>query len=342
MLSNRKRLILKAIVENYSKEDKPISSDLLSKIPYLQFSSATIRFDMNQLEKKGYLCKNHKSSGRIPSLKGYVFYLNNLITRKHETIEIFSLFELLTNKKSLNKEKIVKEILQLVSQKTNHIIINAKPDILKTSKIKKIDLFFVNSKQAVISIITDKGNLEHQNIFFEKKKEFIIDDLQKVIKLFNNLLIDKNINEVLNIIQSNYFKDKIIQNLEYQNQLIQFFLESFYNFLINNTSVYGISNFLELYKEKKSTDDIKDIYEILDKEKLINFFFSSRKIICKLANQISLIPYKKFIFLSIPYNINENEKGFLAILGSDIIKYQEIIPILEYLSAHISHLYDNK
>lgn len=72
-------------------------------------------------------------------------------------------------------------------------------------------------------------------------------------------------------------------------------------------------------------------------------FYGSKEFVCKLANQISLIPYnKKFIFISVPYNINEDEKGFIALLGSHITKYQEIIPILEYLSAHISNLYEKK
>ncbi|MEZ0180569.1 heat-inducible transcriptional repressor HrcA ['Camptotheca acuminata' phytoplasma] len=339
MLSNRKRLILKAIVENYSKEEKPVGSKLLSQVPYLKFSSATIRYDMYQLEKRGYLEKTHTSSGRIPSLKGYVFYLNNLITRKQEIIEIFFLFEKIVHRKNLDKERIIQEILKLVSQLTNHVIINIKPDILKASQVKKIDLIFVNSQQAVILILTNKGNLQYQNIFFDKEQKLIEKDLREIIEVFNYLLVGKYLDQVLEIIQSRVFKEKIIKNIEYKEELIQFFLDSFYNLLVNNASVYGVSNFLEFYKDK-ITASVKDVYDILDKGKLINFFFDSKKATLKLANQISLIPYKKFIFLSIPYNINENEKGFIAVLGFDIVKYQEIIPILEYLSAHISHLYE--
>ncbi|MFW8664847.1 DeoR family transcriptional regulator, partial [Candidatus Phytoplasma citri] len=68
MISNRERLILKAIIEHHSVHQQPISSKFLSCLSYLKYSSATIRYDMAQLEKKGYLCKTHISSGRIPSL----------------------------------------------------------------------------------------------------------------------------------------------------------------------------------------------------------------------------------------------------------------------------------
>lgn len=339
MLSNRERLILKAVVENYSKEKKPIGSELLSKIPYLNFSSATIRHDMMQLDKKGYLKKTHKSSGRIPSLKGYIFYLNNLITRKQENMEILSLLDKIIQKKDLNKEKIIQEVLKLLCNLTNHAIINVKPDILKTSKIKKIDLVLVNEEQAIIFIITNKGNLQHKNIFSDEYQNFKIDEFKKIINILNNLLVDKYLNEAFQIIQSDLFKIKIKRYIQYQEQLIQFFLDAFRNFLNNSTSFYGVSKFLTSYEEQDET--IKDIYEIFNKNgNLSNFFCESKEVICKLANQISLIPYKKFIFISIPYYINENEKGFIAIVSSHIIKYQEIIPILEYLSAHISHLYE--
>ncbi|WP_341266785.1 heat-inducible transcriptional repressor HrcA [Candidatus Phytoplasma fraxini] len=341
MLSNRERLILKAVVENYSKEKKPISSELLSKTPYLKYSSATIRYDMLQLEKKGYLEKTHKSSGRIPSLEGYIFYLNNLITRKIENIEIVSLFEQIIQKKHLNKEKIVKEILKLLCDLTNHAIINIKPDVLKTSKIQKIDLIYVNINQAIIFIATNKGNLQHQNIFLDEEKNFQIEDLKKVINIFDKFLIGKYLNEALNIIQSEIFKQTIQQHIKYQKKLIDFFLKAFSNFCNNSASVYGVNNFLTSYEEKDI--NIKDIYEIFDKKKLSNLFYDSKDFICTLANQISLIPYnKKFIFISIPYSINEDEKGFIAVLGSNITKYQEIIPILEYLSSHISNLYEKK
>ncbi|QTX02589.1 heat-inducible transcription repressor [Candidatus Phytoplasma luffae] len=341
MLSNRNRLILKAVVENYLKYEKPIGSELLSKIPYLNFSSATLRYDMNQLEKKGYLEKTHTSSGRIPSLKGYIFYFNNLITRKQETIEIFSLFEQISHKNNLNKEKIIKEILKLVSELTNNVIINIRPNILQTSKIKKIDLIFINSRQIVILTVTDKGNLQYKNIFFEEGKELVLENLEKVVVIFNDFLVDKYLYEVLDIIQSDIFITKISKYIEYKEKFIKFFLDSFYKFLLSNVSIYGLSNFLDSY-EHKTDIVIKDFYEALDKKKLINFFCNPPEVICKLANQISLMPYQKFILLSIPYNINENEKGFLAVLNFNIMKYQELIPILEYLSAHISHLYEKK
>lgn len=338
MLSNRKKLILKAVIENYSKESQPISSQLLAGLPYLNFSSATIRYDMVQLEKKGYLQKNHKSSGRVPSLKGYIFYLNNLMTRQQKKIPILSLFEKIIKEKDLNKEQIIKKILKLLSNLTNYATISIGSNILKVSKISKIDLILVSSEQAIILIIIDKGDLQYQNICLEKDKNLTIFNLKKVIEFLNNLLVEKTLYKSLELIKSNEIKEKIQKYVKCHKQLISILYESFYNFVSNNSKIYGLTEFFQ-----NSFFDVRTIKEmmfILDKRELNKIFFSSSETVCQINNQIRLIPYKQFIIISIPYYINEDEKGFIGILGPLIMKYQEVIPLLEYLSVHFSQLYE--
>ena len=101
MLSNRQKLILKAIVEEYVESNEPVGSKVLTEKPYLDFSSATIRYDMQDLEENGYLEKTHTSSGRVPSQKGYRYYVDNLVTRDDEIATIYplidELFEYLTS-----------------------------------------------------------------------------------------------------------------------------------------------------------------------------------------------------------------------------------------------------
>ena len=89
MLSDRQKLILKAIIEEYVSTNEPVGSKSLTSKPYLDFSSATIRYDMQQLEEDGYLEKTHTSSGRIPSEVGYRYYVDNLIIRDDEVINYY-------------------------------------------------------------------------------------------------------------------------------------------------------------------------------------------------------------------------------------------------------------
>jgi heat-inducible transcriptional repressor len=342
LLSDRKRLILKAVIENYSEKNQPIGSKLLTSLNYLRFSSATIRYDMVQLEKEGYLVKNHKSSGRIPSLKGYIFYLKHLMTRKSGTLKMISLFEKIINKKTLNKDKIIKEVLKLLCNLTNYVTLNIEPDIFKTSKISKINLIFLSLEQAIILVITNKGHLRHQNIFFTKEESLEHEKLNKIIKILDNLLFNKYLFEALNLIQSEVIKNKIKKYcFQYTEKLIKFLNETFCNFMKNNSYIYGLSNFFN-NQNSKNLQTIQEVIKILDNKELNKIFSDSNDLVYRLVNQVTLLPYKKFVIISIPYNINENEKGFIGILGPLIMKYHEIIPILEYLSAHLSQLYENK
>ena len=79
MLDDRKKRVLQAIVEEYINTAEPVSSNALTYNHGLDYSSATIRNEMAELEKNGYLDKTHTSSGRIPSEKGYRYYVDELM-----------------------------------------------------------------------------------------------------------------------------------------------------------------------------------------------------------------------------------------------------------------------
>ena len=79
MLDDRKKKVLQAIVEEYINTAEPVSSNALTVNHGLNYSSATIRNEMADLEKAGYLDKTHTSSGRIPSEKGYRYYVDELL-----------------------------------------------------------------------------------------------------------------------------------------------------------------------------------------------------------------------------------------------------------------------
>ena len=87
MLDDRKKKVLQAIVEEYVNTAEPVSSSSLTNHEDLNYSSATIRNEMADLEKAGYLEKTHTSSGRIPSEKGYRYYVDELLQDDNISLE---------------------------------------------------------------------------------------------------------------------------------------------------------------------------------------------------------------------------------------------------------------
>ena len=103
MLNDRKKRILQAIVDEYVDTAEPVSSGVISQKYGIDFSSATIRNEMAELEKEGYLDKVHTSSGRVPSAKGYRLYVDELLKEQNLSIE-----ETNNRNEVIRREKIVK------------------------------------------------------------------------------------------------------------------------------------------------------------------------------------------------------------------------------------------
>ena len=115
MLSARQMLIFKYIVEEFIETAEPVGSKLLMTKYELPYSSATIRNEMSKLEELGFLVKTHTSSGRVPSKKGYYYYVNTLLQPnvdeqvKNQVATIFS-----DTHQSLNS--LIKESCEMLSQ----------------------------------------------------------------------------------------------------------------------------------------------------------------------------------------------------------------------------------
>ncbi len=112
MITNRQKDILKEIVEEYIKTAKPVSSNHICK--KLDCSSATIRNEMAILENMGYIEKNHISSGRIPSQKGYKYYVKYLMKPKDLNGEEMLKIQAIFNNKDLMVSDAISKSLEII------------------------------------------------------------------------------------------------------------------------------------------------------------------------------------------------------------------------------------
>ena len=121
MKLERKEEILKAIVEEFIRTAQPVGSETLLKKYQLKCSSATIRNAMAALEKEGYLEKTHVSSGRVPSSKGYQYYLEKLDNSSMMTtidMEFQREFQRILNNKSKSVEDVLSQSCEILSEMT--------------------------------------------------------------------------------------------------------------------------------------------------------------------------------------------------------------------------------
>ena len=128
-LDDRKQKILKAVIADYLETAEPVGSRRLSKKFDLDISPATIRNEMADLEEAGYIVQPHTSAGRIPSDKGYRFYVDELMKEKKLSLRELSLIRKQLQKIGRDIDGLLHESLKILSNLSQYITVLTAPDI---------------------------------------------------------------------------------------------------------------------------------------------------------------------------------------------------------------------
>lgn len=182
-LDERKTKILNAIIKNYMETGEPVGSRTISKYTDLNLSSATIRNEMADLEELGYIVQPHTSAGRIPSDKGYRFYVDHLMEEKNEEISDMKNFVIEHTEKM---EQVLQQVAKILANNTNYATMVSAPSYHK-NKVKFIQLSNVDENQ-ILAVIVTEGNIVKNKII--SVSESI--DNETMLKL--NFLLNANLN----------------------------------------------------------------------------------------------------------------------------------------------------
>ena len=162
-LSERKTKILKAIIMNYLETGEPVGSRTISKYTDLNLSSATIRNEMSDLEELGYIIQPHTSAGRIPSDKGYRWYVDQLMDQKIQEVDEMkqSLLE-----KADRLEKLLQQAARVLASNTNYATMISSP-LNNQKRLKFIQLSQVDEEQLIVVIVLEGNIVKNQIVTME-------------------------------------------------------------------------------------------------------------------------------------------------------------------------------
>lgn len=327
MLNNRQNELLKLIVEDYIKTAHPVSSKALCNT--LNCSSATIRNEMAGLEENGYLEKTHISSGRIPSEKGYRYYVDNIMKPKELTGEDMLKLQTIFNNNALMLDDYINKSVEIVSEMTNlTAIVLGKSS--KENCISKIEVVPVNEKNLIAIVITDKGHVEHRNIIVNENVSLV--DIKQTVDLINKMIIGTPIDEVS--IKLEYEVKPIISKYVKQHEVLyNAFYNAFSDFTNNsNITLKGTKNIL-MQPEFNDAEKIKDIISkfedkdivnsIEEEDNGINIYIGSEN---DFDDNVTIIKTK--------YNC-DGEEGTIALIGPKRMEYDRVISLLNYIMKSI-------
>ena len=189
-LDERKIKILNSIIQTYLITGEPVGSRTISKYTDLNLSSATIRNEMSDLEDLGYIVQPHTSAGRIPSDKGYRFYVDNLM--KEKIAEVDEMKDVLIEKAD-KLDHLLKNVAKLLAVNTNYATMISAPQY-KRNKLKFIQLSRVEENQLLVVVMLE-GNLI-KNRLIEVDERVSEDEVAKLNILINTFLQGLNLQEI--------------------------------------------------------------------------------------------------------------------------------------------------
>ncbi len=333
MATERQLQLLELIVSEYIKNAEPVSSGgLLDNNPNLKLSSATVRNEMVELEKEGYIDKldssSSRTSGRIPTNKGYEYYLKNIKTNPDSIVNIKNkLDELLTERKD-NLDKVLSEAMTIINDSTNTLTITKDKE--QNELIVDVNTYPVDDDKAVIIVVTSKGNVINNEA---KLNGIKYTDFKKAIETLGNRIKQTNIFELNKTIEN---IGQIVQiEIKEIEDKFQELVKLLVTKILSSSNKYQGLNSLVAANTLDAKTQISAIFKMIENNSIWDMVTEDGKI----SNEVSgvTVDVETIDGVSVvKKNINlGDKKKELTIVGSKNQDYQKLFSLLEYLEMKI-------
>ncbi|NPC93373.1 heat-inducible transcriptional repressor HrcA [Bacillus sp. WMMC1349] len=334
MLTNRQLLILQVIVNDFIRSAQPVGSRTLSKKEDITFSSATIRNEMADLEELGFIEKTHSSSGRIPSEKGYRYYVDHLLSPGKLTNTDLSLIHSIFKEKIFELEKTVQRSAQILSDLTNYTSIVLGPK-LSENFLKQIQIVPIQPDKAVAILVTNTGHVENKMINFPARVD--LSDLEKLVNILNERLRGVPISDL---------KDKIFKEV---TTFLRSHIQSYDQILAGLGATFDSSSQTERLffggkinmlnqPEFHDIDRVKSLLSLIEKKQEILRLFQSTDtgITIKIGKENDYEEMENCSFITATYTVGSKQIGSIAVIGPTRMDYSRVVSLLQYVSSDLS------
>lgn len=322
----RKESILKAIIKTYLETGEPVGSRTLSKILDIKLSPATIRNEMSDLEELGYIEQLHASGGRIPSTKGYRYYVDNLIQEKNKEMqniktEMFQRVDKLEN--------MLKNLVQTIASNTNYPALISGPSIDK-NKIKYVQLSSLETNK-LLAVLVAEGNVI-KTFIIDIEKEIKAKDIINLSVLLNDLVTGRMLGEIYSdelLKEAKKTKDATIEKiiLTIKKSLKDEQKE-------NQIYTFGADKFFK-YKEFANNENVKQLVGAFENKnelaELVNEITNEDNTGIKvyIGDEAPVDSMKDCSVVSLKCDFGNGMKGTIGVVGPKRMDYEKVLNTLK-------------
>ena len=334
-LDKRKKRILQAIIEEYIETAEPVSSGNL--VNQLECSSATIRNDMAELEKIGFLEKTHTSSGRVPSQKGYRYYVDELIRDDKLSKREMEIIRDRLETKVNALEDLTKIATTTLSEITHYTAITIGPDV-NNHIIVDIKFVLLGSRVLMAVILTDSGIIRESIIKFDE--DITNEQVEELTNLFKSKLVGKPL-QTMNAPLEEFIMDEMKMGINIIKKVIEeinkIILESKEVFLDGANKVVNMPEF-------KKNDVAKDFLNVLDAKDLVADVLNTGMaddIKIYIGEETEREELKNFSIVTFNHLLKGKDIGTIGIIGPTRMDYSKVISVMKYISKKLNDDFKN-
>jgi len=335
-LDERKVKILNAIIRTYLETGEPVGSRTISKYTDLNLSSATIRNEMSDLEELGYIIQPHTSAGRIPSDKGYRFYVDHLLENKDREISDMKEFVI---EHTERMEQVLKQVAKMLAQTTNYATMITTPKSVR-NKVKFVQLSQVDEEHLLAVIVMESNVVKNKMIPLAEPL-----DSETLLKL--NILLNSTLNG-LSIPEINLGTiSKLKEQAGDHSDIIGIVLDAVAETISQEELEVYTSGATNIFKYPELSDSQRAselIYALEEKQQLAtlvteNLQNENTGIQVYIGDESPIQTMKDCSVVTATYELGDGMKGSVGIIGPKRMDYEKVMSHLKELTSQLDSIF---
>jgi heat-inducible transcriptional repressor len=333
-LNERALILLKTLVERYIADGQPVGSRALSKYSGLDLSPASIRNVMADLEEMGFIASPHTSAGRVPTARGYRFFVDTLLTIKPlDTVEISQLEGQLHAEST---QKLVVSASQLLSDLTHFAGVVMTPR--QSAGFRHIEFLRLSDTRILLILVTPEGDVQNRILLSEKR--YTPSELVEAANILNQHYAGLTFEEIRHRI-----REELKQLTANMTRLMTAALEAGSQAVSESSEevvISGEANLLDSQDLSSNMVNLRKLFELFDRRtgllQLLEISNRAQGVQIFIGGEAGVAPLDECSVITAPYEVDGRIVGTVGVIGPTRMAYERVIPIVDITAKLLSSL----
>jgi heat-inducible transcriptional repressor len=338
-LDARSRVLLKTLIERYIADGQPIGSRALSRSSGLELSPATVRNVMSDLEEMGYISSPHTSAGRIPTARGYRFFVDTLLTVL--PMESVQVQELKGQLQPDQPQRLMNSASLLLSNLTQFAGVVVAPH-RQAARIRQIEFIGLSENRILLIIVTENGDVQNRILF--TRRAYSASELGEAASYLNEHYAGHAFDEIRAHLQAELHRirsdmsELMAGAIEAGSEAAE---ETSLNYVIS-----GETNLLDVEDLSSNMTRLRALFRLFEQRtglmQLLDLSRRAQGVQIFIGNESGLSQLDACSVVTAPYEVDGRIVGSVGVIGPTRMAYDRVIPIVDITARLLSNALSSK